>query len=384
MRLMERRISRRNGIKAASALAVAPLTHSPLVARAQDASPEAVTEPTANGEISIVAERLANLRGFTWDADGALWVALAGSGGTEPSVGTPVAGPAGPRFGGRTAAIVRVVDGQVETVVGELPSAIDNFAQVYGVSDLAILDGQLYALFQGAGPSNGSPDSANGLYRVTDEGTVELVADLGTWRQEVEIAQPAEGIEPDGSWYALATGDGVLWATEAHESQLVTVAPDGAVTRIVDASAADPTLTDLVVAPNGGVYAAGLGRFPYIDGSTNVFHIDDDGTMTDFWTGLTAVTAIAIGPDGLLYAAEMTTNNSQETVMLPGSGRVVRMTGPDGVEPVVTGLTLPVHIDFGPDGALYVASPAVGTDAGTGTILRIALADVARAATRSA
>ncbi|MGH2558448.1 MAG: ScyD/ScyE family protein, partial [Thermomicrobiales bacterium] len=379
-RLMNRTISRRTGMKAAGVLMVAPLAQSPLAALAQDASPEAVAEPTANGEISIVAEGLANPRGFTWDDSGALWVALAGSGGADPSTGTPVAGPAGPRFGGETAAIVQVVDGQVETVVGELPSAIDNFGQVYGVADLAILDGQLYALFQGAGPSNGSPDSANGLYRVTEEGAVELVADLGTWRQEIEIAQPAEGIEPDGSWYALTAGDGVLWATEAHESQLATVSPDGTVSRVVDASVEDPTFTDLALAPDGGVYAAGLGRFPYIDGSTKVLHIAPDGTMTDFWTGLTAVTSIAIGPDGLLYAAEMTTNNSQETVMLPGSGRVVRMTGPDGVEPVVTGLTLPVHIGFGPDGALYVASPAVGADAGAGAILRVALAGVAPAA----
>lgn len=376
-RITDWRTSRRTGMKAMGALAVAPLARSPLAVWAQEASPPATIEPTANGEISVVADGLANPRGFTWDADGALLIALAGSGGTEPSVDTPVAGPAGPRFGGKSAAIARVLDGQVEMVAGELPSAIDNFGQVYGVSDLAVLDGQLYALFQGAGPSNGNPDSANGLYRVTGEGTVELVADLGVWRREIEIAQPAEGIEPDGSWYALAAGDGMFWATEAHESQLATVAPDGTIARVVDASVQDPTLTDLALAPEGGVYAAGLGRFPYIDGSTKVMHIAPDGTMTDYWTGLTAVTSIAIGPDGALYAAEMTTNNSQETVMLPGSGRVVRMTGPDGVEPVVTGLTLPVHIGFGPDGALYVASPAVGADAGAGTVLRIALADVA-------
>ena len=56
-----------------------------------------------------------------------------------------------------------------------------------------------------------------------------------------------------------------------------------------------------------------------------------------------------------------------------GTGRVVRMTGPDTMEPIVTGLALPVAMDFGPDGALYIAGPTFGADEGQGTILRIDL-----------
>lgn len=144
----------------------------------------------------------------------------------------------------------------------------------------------------------------------------------------VEIAAPAEGVEPDGSWYAMVPGDGALYLVEAHESQIVTVAPDG------------------------GVYVGGLGHFPYINGSTKVFGVSSD--------------------------------NTQETVMSPGTGRVVRMTGPDGVETVVTGLTVPVHIGFSPDGALYIASPAAGADTGTGSILRVALTGARPVATPAA
>jgi hypothetical protein len=49
------------------------------------------------------------------------------------------------------------------------------------------------------------------------------------------------------------------------------------------------------------------------------------------------------------------------------------MTGPDTAAPVVTGLTLPVAMDFGPDGALYIAGPTFGADEGQGTILRVDL-----------
>ena len=42
-------------------------------------------------------------------------------------------------------------------------------------------------------------------------------------------------------------------------------------------------------------------------------------------------------------------------------------------EPIVTGLALPVAMDFGPDGALYIAGPTFGADEGQGIILRIDL-----------
>ena len=75
-----------------------------------------------------------------------------------------------------------------------------------------------------------------------------------------------------------------------------------------------------------------------------------------------------------LLALEMATGHGDDPgAMAPGRGRVVRMIGPDAAEPVVTGLALPVVMDFGPDGALYVASPTFGADEGQGTILRIDL-----------
>ena len=57
----------------------------------------------------------------------------------------------------------------------------------------------------------------------------------------------------------------------------------------------------------------------------------------------------------------------------PGTGRVVRQTGPETAKVVATGLSLPSTMDFGPDGALYVAAPAVGADDGRGGVLRLDL-----------
>jgi hypothetical protein len=97
--------------------------------------------------------------------------------------------------------------------------------------------------------------------------------------------------------------------------------------------------------------------------------------VTEVWSGLTAVTDVAVGSDGTLYAVEMSTGNLMEPPFLvPGSGRIVRQTGPDALEEVATGLVLPVSASFGPDGGLYVSMPAIGADGGEGAIARIDVA----------
>ena len=90
---------------------------------------------------------------------------------------------------------------------------------------------------------------------------------------------------------------------------------------------------------------------------------------------MTLVTALAVGPYGALYALEMATGIDPDdpSSIGPGSGRVVRQTGPDSLQEVVTGLDLPAAMDFGPAGALYVSGPAFGGDAGAGTTLRVEL-----------
>jgi hypothetical protein len=106
-----------------------------------------------------------------------------------------------------------------------------------------------------------------------------------------------------------------------------------------------------------------------------VLEVSSDGAVREVWSGLTLVTALAVGPDGALYALEMATGIDPEdpASIRPGSGRVVRQTGPDSLEAVVTGLALPAAMAFGPDGALYVSGPAFDGDDGAGMILRIEL-----------
>ena len=75
------------------------------------------------------------------------------------------------------------------------------------------------------------------------------------------------------------------------------------------------------------------------------------------------VTGLAVSPAGDLYALEMSTGNSKEPPYVhPHTGRIVKQTGPDSLTEVVTGLDYPIAMATGPDGALYVSTPAFGAD----------------------
>jgi hypothetical protein len=355
-------------------LALVLAAGTPLATAAQDATPAA--SPAA-GAPPVVASGLTNPRGMTWGADGTLFVALAGNGGTNPAVGEFLPPPTGPAAGGGPSAAVASIgpDGCPVAVATGLPSSLDQLGSVVGVSDVAILGDQLYALVAGGGGSHGNPDEPAGLYRIQADGSSELVADLQAWYKANPVAHPAE-VEPDGQWYAMvAAPDGsALWVVEANGGQVLTVTPDGTVNRVADLSQGHPVPTGIALAPEGGVYVGYLTAIPFVDGTSRVDHVAPDGTVSTVWSGLTMVTGIAVAPDGTLYAAEMATGDPasmEEPPFQPFTGRVVRQTAADGLEEVATGLLFPVNLRFGPDGGLNVALPAVGANDGEGVILRL-------------
>jgi hypothetical protein len=325
------------------------------------------------GSLTVVASGLTNPRGVTWAADGTLYVAQAGKGGEM--LGTPTAPPpVGPFQGGPTASIVRIENGCPAIVAGDLPSSSNAVAEVLGAEDLAVLGGELYASVDGGGEAHGNAAQPSGVYRILANGTSELVADLSAWVRENPTQFVPPDFDPDAAGFSLVADEaaGALWVVNPNSGEIISVTPGGAITRIADLSVDHPVPTGLAVDPNGGIYIGNLTAVPYSDGAAHVLHVAPDGAVTEVWKGLTAVTDVAVGPDGALYAAEMSTGNTEAPPFaVPGSGKIVRQTGPDSMEEVATGLMFPISISFGTDGALYVSMPAFGADNGEGVIARL-------------
>jgi hypothetical protein len=344
---------------------------------------------------TIVASGLINPKGFTWNPDGTIYVALADQAGganrpqVEPIPATPataaapdasaqptVPGIGETHAGTQTGSVVKIVDACPVMVATGFPSATDpNLGWAFGVAGVAFLDGQLYALVDGGGASTQNADLPNGVYKVNDDGSHTLVADISSWIHDNEVSDPHEPLTPDGEPFAMIAGKDALWVTESNHEQLLKITPDGTITRVVDFSPmGDIVPTALAMAPDGGVYVGFLSPLPFTEGSATVMKVDADGQTTVVWKLLTTVTGVAVGPDGTLYASELTTGPDSGTnppFVIPGTGKIVKQTGPSTSVDVATGLTAPTSLQFGSDGGLYVGGPAIGAYNGEGMIVRL-------------
>jgi hypothetical protein len=86
--------------------------------------------------------------------------------------------------------------------------------------------------------------------------------------------------------------------------------------------------------------------------------------------GFTTIVSLKWGPDGLLYALELSDAAGYPT---PGAGKVVRLKANGTIQDVVTNLSVPTGMVFGPDNALYVSNWGAAPQAAgaIGQVLRI-------------
>lgn len=334
----------------------------------------------ANDSLQVIAEGLDNPRGLGFDSGGALYVAEAGTGGSDPCF----SGPEGTVCYGESGAVTKIFAGAQTRIFTGLPSLADpaGFAATGPHDVLARSDGSVEAVF-GLG---GTPDVRallpgravflGQLNRVSPNANVlRAIVDLAAF----EATADPDGGEPDSNPYALAVNGGKRVVADAGGNSLVEVRTNGTMrtlavfpARIVDSPFGPIPMqavpTTVTRGPDGAYYVGQLTGFPFPVGGANVYRVPvGGGTPQVYRSGFTNIIDIAFGPDGSLYVLEIAANGLLSDDL---TGALIRVYPDDSRETVASdGLVAPGGVAVGPDGALYVTNFSIFP--GAGQVVRI-------------
>jgi hypothetical protein len=349
----------------------------------------------------VVASGLEGPRGLRFGPDGNLYVAEAGTGGSNSTIGQcqqvpgPPGGP-GPDTGGLTGRISKIgPNRKVTTVASGFPSVTVGPGGVngtIGVADVVFLDGDLYALVGGGGCSHGNPNAkdSSGIAKVDlKSGSWHLIADIGAWlKTHPAKFESMDDFEPDGTLYSVIALDGRLLTVEPNHGQVISVTKSGEIRQLIDISASEGHIVPTsIAARDGSLFVGNLNLFPIDPQWARILTIsrsDHDDfenvppglqpergyRIVSSKAGFTTVVAVDFGPDGLLYVLELSDGPGGPA---PGLGKVVRVLHSGAIEDVVTNLSVPTGMTFGPDHRLYVSNFGAAP-AGAGQILRFDIA----------
>src|SRR3984957_20863181 len=272
----------------------------------------------------VVASNLEGPRGLRFGPDGSLYVAEAGTGGANSTIGQcvqvpgPPGGP-GPDTGGLTGRISKVSPGgKVTTVASGFPSVTIGPGGVngtIGVADVVFLDGDLYALVGGGGCSHGNPDpkDSTGIAKVDlKSGSWHLIADIGAWlKTHPAKFESMDDFEPDGTLYSVIALDGRLLTVEPNHGQVISVTTSGKIEQFIDISASEGHIVPTSIAARDGSFFVGnLNLFPidpqwariltisrggYEDPVVPGFHVKGYHIVNST-AGFTTVVAVDFGP----------------------------------------------------------------------------------------
>jgi hypothetical protein len=370
------------------------------------AAPAAAQGPA----ITEVVGGLNSPRGVAIGADGTIYVAEAGAGGTEPCV---THAELGNFCLGASGTITAVSGGEATALVDGLASGITDVGEAIGPSDVSVdADGTVWFLV--GGPAAGSaefreaiPDGAGAgmgqLYFVDADGVAQSVADLADYETTVnpDAEQPGNA-EPDSNIHGLAaTPDGAAIA-DAGGNTLLLVDAEAAISTLAvfpivmqplpaelapppdpdaepDPNAEppmvpmDPVPTSVALGDDGALYVGQLTGFPFPPGGAAVLRVAPGEEPSVYADGFTNVIDVEFASDGSLYVLELAHEgllSAGEDGPPMGGLWKVPAGGGDAELIVSDGLPMPGGLAVADDGTVYI-STCTGCPPGAGGLVSV-------------
>jgi hypothetical protein len=344
--------------------------------------------------VTSVAKGLDNPRAVAFDADGHLFVAEAGHGGSECFKG----GPPGEEevCAGFTSGVSKIDGGVAHRVAdGYASTAGKDGSAALGLDGISILndwrifavDGESQFVVPPTGLSKATAEKAKAqlgrLFEFTP-GHARTIADVGgfdyKWAEDHKSLVPEQF--PDANPYAvLATGDGE-WVIDAASNTVDWVSASGKVKVLAfipspeknGKPVSDSVPTCVAKGRDGALYVGQLTGFGNGPGTASIWRVEPwDGDVTKWATGLTAITGCGFDTDGDFYAVEFSTLGWES--FAPETGALVRVL-PHSKSPVtvVSKLSFPNGFAARPH-QIYISNwsvaPSAGSHGHTGEVLRI-------------
>jgi hypothetical protein len=317
-----------------------------------------------------VMSGLDNPRHLAFGPEGAVYVAEAGHGGAGPCKFLRGA----IQCAGSSGAVSRLWKGVQERVVTGLPSyAPASGNSAFGAHAVSLLGrGSGYVTVGLAGeepPSAFRAEMGQGFGR-----TVRFQPN-GNWSYADDIAGYEEANNPDGGIldsdpYAILAEPGGRVVTDAGGNDLLRVRANGSISTLAvfpsrPGRPTDSVPTSVAVGPDGAYYVGELSGVPFNVGDAHIYRVVPWQAPQQYGPAFSFIIDLTWGPDGHLYVLQFASGAG-----LSGPGILFRLESNGTKTPVVTGLTAPGGVVFGPDGALYISNRS--TFAGTGEVLRFA------------
>lgn len=330
--------------------------------------PQALAQDCSNPNWEVYASGLTNPRNMHFGPDGLLYVAEAGIGGNLEPTCEPADNMFQPYRGGYSARISKILpDGTRQTVADGLPGFIDGFGDGLGVSDLAWIDGAMYALIEGGGCTRGLPNDPAGIVRINQDGSYTYVADITEFIRANPVAvEPECGLfgdcEPDGVPHSMMVRGSKLLVVETNHNSVLEVDPiSGTVTRLLDLSVQDPA--PIILGRKGNDF--------FLAGFDGLIHTFSNSThVSTFDQGYSAIVNLQTRGNDMFLLETFARN----TPWTPDTGRVIHRDKNGNRTVIACGLNFPIGMTRrGNELFVSTASHGQGPVTGLGQIVRIRL-----------